>query len=348
MSCDRAVAPDHRAAGSPDVSPPSDDTKLLHVQDLNIDFRTRRGDVHAVQHVNLTLSSNETLGLVGESGCGKSTLALAIMGLLPPNGQAVTGRIEYEGRDLLTMDRKNLRSLRGDRLSMVFQNPMTSLDPAYVVGSQIVDVLREHRQLSRLEAKEAALELLHQVRIDAPEKRFNTYPHHLSGGMRQRVVIAIALACNPALLIADEPTTALDVTIQAQILNLLRDLRAERGTAIILITHDLGVVAQMVDRVAVMYAGRVVEEGPAAGVFGEPLHPYTSALMRSIPSPQFERGTLEVIEGTVPDLRMPARACPFAPRCRHRMERCEQLVPILTQVRPNHKVACFLHEDAHE
>jgi oligopeptide/dipeptide ABC transporter ATP-binding protein len=231
---------------------------------------------------------------------------------------------------------------------MVFQNPMTSLDPAYVVGAQIVDVLREHRHLSRAEAKETALALLRQVQIDAPERRFDTYPHHLSGGMRQRIVIAIALACNPDLLIADEPTTALDATIQAQILNLLRDLRAERRTAIILITHDLGVVAQMVDRVAVMYAGRVVEEGPVAGVFGEPLHPYTSALMRSIPSPEVKRGTLEVIEGTIPDLRTPARGCPFAPRCRHRMERCGQLVPVLAEVRPNHQVACFLHEDAHE
>jgi oligopeptide/dipeptide ABC transporter ATP-binding protein len=336
------------AAGHPDLSPAGDRSGLLHVHDLSIDFRTRRGNVHAVQHVNLTLSPDETLGVVGESGCGKSTLALAIMGLLPPNGEVVSGRIELEGRNLVAMSQKQLRSLRGDRMSMVFQNPMTSLDPAYVVGSQIVDVLREHRGLSRVEAKKTALALLRQVRIDAPEKRFNTYPHHLSGGMRQRVVIAIALACNPALLIADEPTTALDVTIQAQILNLLRDLRAERRTAIILITHDLGVVAQMVDRVAVMYAGRVVEEGPAAGVFGEPLHPYTSALMRSIPSPETERGTLEVIEGTVPNLRMPTRACPFAPRCRHRMERCGQLVPILTEVRPNHRVACFLHEDAHE
>jgi oligopeptide/dipeptide ABC transporter ATP-binding protein len=336
------------AAGASDLVPAGEQPALLQVQDLSVDFQTGRGPVHAVQHVSFALRPNETLGLVGESGCGKSTTALAIMGLLPPNGRAVSGQVEFEGKNLLTMGPRTLRGLRGNRISMVFQNPMTSLDPAYVVGSQIVDVLREHRGLSRLAAKETALALLRQVRIDAPEQRFNTYPHHLSGGMRQRVVIAIALACNPALLIADEPTTALDVTIQAQILNLLRDLRAARQTATILITHDLGVVAQMVDRVAVMYAGRVVEEGPVADVFGTPLHPYTSALMRSIPSPAIERGTLEVIEGTVPDLRAPARACPFAPRCRHRMDRCTQLVPILTEVRPNHKVACFLHEDAHE
>jgi oligopeptide/dipeptide ABC transporter ATP-binding protein len=334
--------------GGLDLSTAGDQSALLHVHDLSIDFHTTQGDVHAVQHVTLMLQPNETLGLVGESGCGKSTLALAIMGLLPPNGRAVSGRIEFEGRNLLAMGQKDLRSLRGNRISMIFQNPMTSLDPSYVAGSQIMDVLKEHQGLSGAGAKEAALALLRQVRIDAPEARFDTYPHHLSGGMRQRVVIAIALACNPTLLIADEPTTALDVTIQAQILNLLRDLRAERRAAIVLITHDLGVVAQMVDRVAVMYAGRVVEEGPVAGVFGEPLHPYTSALMRAIPSPEVERGTLEAIEGMVPDLRTPARACPFAPRCRHRMERCEHLVPALTPVRAGHQVACFLHEDAHE
>jgi len=329
------------------VPPASGGACLLDVRDLNINFRGGGGDIFAVQHVSFSLCTNETLGLVGESGCGKSTTAMALMGLLPSNARA-GGEIEFEDRNLLTMREKDLRELRGDRISMVFQNPMTSLDPSYTVGAQIVDVLREHRSLSRDEAKESAIALLRQVRIDAPEQRFNTYPHHLSGGMRQRVVIAIALACNPALLIADEPTTALDVTIQAQILNLLRDLRVERQTSIILITHDLGVVAQMADRVAVMYAGRIVEEGPVADVFEAPLHPYTAALMRSIPSPEVERGALAVIEGTVPNLRAPARACPFAPRCPHRMERCTQLVPVLTEVRPNQKVACFLHEDVHE
>lgn len=324
-----------------------DGSCLLDVRDLNINFRSGAGDVFAVQHVSFSLHPNETLGLVGESGCGKSTTAMAVMGLLPPNARA-RGEVEFEGNNLLTMGEKDLRELRGDRISMVFQNPMTSLDPSYTVGSQIVDVLREHRSLSRDDAEETAIALLRQVRIDAPEQRFNTYPHHLSGGMRQRVVIAIALACNPALLIADEPTTALDVTIQAQILNLLRDLRVERQTSIILITHDLGVVAQMADRVAVMYAGRIVEEGPVADVFEAPLHPYTAALMRSIPSPEIGRGKLAVIEGTVPNLREPARACPFAPRCPHRMERCTQRVPVLTEVRANHKVACFLHEDVHE
>ncbi|GAC1661303.1 MAG: ABC transporter ATP-binding protein [Acidobacteriaceae bacterium] len=324
-----------------------DGGNLLDIGDLSVTFRMSGGNIHAVQHVSFTLLRNETLGLVGESGCGKSTTAMTIMGLLPQSTR-VSGRVELEGQNLLAMSRRDLRALRGDRVSMIFQNPMSSLDPAYTAGSQIVDVLQEHRGLSRAAAKTEAIALLRQVRVDSPEERFDTYPHHMSGGMRQRVVIAIALACDPALLIADEPTTALDVTIQAQILNLLQDLRAERQTSIILITHDLGVVAQMADRIAVMYAGRVVEEGPVTSVFEEPLHPYTAALMRSIPAPEVKRGTLEVIEGTVPSLREPARACSFAPRCRHRMERCTQLVPALTDVQPNHKVACFLHEDAHE
>ena len=321
---------------------------LLDVRDVSITFRTGAEIIHAVQHVSFTLHPNETLGLVGESGCGKSTTALALMGLLPPNGRVIAGDIEFEGRNLLALKATELRRLRGNRLSMIFQNPMTSLDPSYSVGSQIVDVLREHRGLSGAEAREAAIDLLRQVRIDAPERRFKTFPHHLSGGMRQRVVIAIALACNPALLIADEPTTALDVTIQAQILNLLRDLRVQHGTSVILITHDLGVVAQMADRVAVMYAGRVIEEGLVTDLFENSLHPYTNALMRSIPSAGSERGTLEVIEGTVPDLRAPAQSCPFAPRCPHRMAQCLQLVPSLIEVRPSHRVACFLHGNAHE
>jgi peptide/nickel transport system ATP-binding protein len=321
---------------------------VLDVRDLSVEFQTRESTIFAVQHVSFSLRPDETLCLVGESGSGKSTAALALMGLLPPNGRAAGGTVRFEGRDLLSLRDRDLRSLRGDRFSMIFQNPMTSLDPAFTVGAQIVDVLREHRGLSRAEAKAIALNLLRQVRIDAPEQRFATYPHHLSGGMRQRVVIAIALACNPVLLIADEPTTALDVTIQAQILRLLRDLRAERHTAIILITHDLGVVAQMADRVAVMYAGRVVEEGPVTEVFASPLHPYTAALMQSIPSAGSTRGNLQVIEGTVPRLTAPARACPFAPRCPHRMERCTTLVPVASEVRPAHRVACFLHEDDHE
>jgi oligopeptide/dipeptide ABC transporter ATP-binding protein len=229
---------------------------------------------------------------------------------------------------------------------MVFQNPMTSLDPAFSVGSQIMDVLREHRGLGRAEARAMAIDLLRRVGIPTPEQRFHAQPYRLSGGQRQRVVIAIALACNPALLIADEPTTALDVTIQAQILSLLRDLCAERGAAIILITHDLGVVAQMCDRVAVMYAGRLVEEGSVGTIFAEPLHPYTAALLRSIPSRASNRGALAVIEGTVPNLVHPPPGCPFAPRCPQRMPRCTERVPMLVETHPGHQVACFLHGGA--
>jgi peptide/nickel transport system ATP-binding protein len=319
---------------------------LLDVRDLTVRFETAGGAVQAVTGLSLAVQPGETLGLVGESGCGKSTAALALMGLLPPNGRVTGGTVRFEGRDLLRLRPRELRVLRGDRLSMVFQNPMTSLDPAFSVGSQIVDVLREHRGLDRAAARAAAIELLRRVGIPAPEQRFHAPPHRLSGGQRQRVVIAIALACNPALLIADEPTTALDVTIQAQILSLLRDLCAERGAAIILITHDLGVVAQMCDRVAVMYAGRLVEEGPVGAIFAEPLHPYTGALLRSIPSRASSRGDLAVIEGTVPNLVQPPPGCPFAPRCPHRMPRCTERMPLLDEARLAHRVACFLHGGA--
>ena len=319
---------------------------LLEVRDLTVRFNTQGGNIQAVSGVSFVVRRGETLGLVGESGCGKSTTAFALMGLLPSNGRITAGEVSFEGRDLVKLPDRELRALRGDRLSMVFQNPMTSLDPAFTVGSQIVDVLREHRGLSRKDAHAVAVDLLRSVGIAAPEQRFHVHPHRLSGGQRQRVVIAIALACDPLLLIADEPTTALDVTIQAQILSLLHDLGNERGASIILITHDLGVVAQMCDRVAVMYAGRLVEEGPVGAIFAEPLHPYTAALMRSIPSSAGERGALAVIEGSVPNLIRPPTGCPFAPRCMHRMDRCTERMPDLHAVRPEHRVACFLHHPA--
>ncbi len=321
-------------------------TSLLEVRDLTVRFATEAGTVHAVSGLSLALAAGETLGLVGESGCGKSTAAFALMGLLPPNGRVAAGEVRFEGRDLLRLRPRELQGLRGDRISMVFQNPMTSLDPAYTIGAQIVDVLREHRGLTAPEARAAAIELLRRVGIPAPQERFHTHPHRLSGGQRQRVVIAIALACSPALLIADEPTTALDVTIQAQILDLLRDLCAEHRAAIVLITHDLGVVAQMCDRVAVMYAGRLVEEGPASAVYAAPLHPYTAALLRSIPTPGARRGALEVIEGAVPNLLDPPPGCPFAPRCPHRMPVCAERLPPLLEARPAQRVACFLHGGA--
>ncbi len=318
---------------------------LLDVRDLSVRFGASGKTVQAVTGVSFTLGHGETLGLVGESGCGKSTLAFALMGLLPSSGRITDGEIRFEGRDLARLRLRDWQRLRGNRLSMIFQNPMTSLDPAYTIGAQIVDVLREHRGLSGAAAHTEAVGLLRRVGISAAEERFRAHPDQLSGGMRQRVVIAIALACNPALLIADEPTTALDVTIQAQILGLLRGLRAERDTAIMLITHDLGVVAQTCDRVAVMYAGRLVEEGPVVDIFATPRHPYTVALLRSVPVPGSARGALETIEGTVPNLMTPPPGCPFAPRCPHRMAVCGEVTPVPRPVGDTQRVACHLYEE---
>ncbi|HXT34342.1 MAG TPA: ABC transporter ATP-binding protein [Chloroflexota bacterium] len=321
---------------------------LLEVRNLSVRFATERGQVQAVTGLNLTVRSGETLGLVGESGCGKSTTAMALMRLLPRTARVRAASLRFEGRDLLTLNPRELQGLRGNRMAMIFQNPMTSLDPSFTIGAQIVDVLREHRNLPAGAAREAALDLLRRVGIAAAEQRFRAHPHQLSGGQRQRVVIAIALACDPSLLIADEPTTALDVTIQAQILTLLRDIGAERHAAMVLITHDLGVVARMCDRVAVMYAGRLVEEGPVRAIFAEPRHPYTIALLRSIPSGGQARGALEVIEGTVPDLVNPPPGCPFAPRCHHRMAICDTRMPEPREAAPGHRAACFLHGHDHE
>jgi len=336
------VTAHHASAADPGTS-----AALLDVRDLSVRFHSAGGTAQAVTGVSFALRNGETLGLVGESGCGKSTLAFALMGLLPPNGRITAGEVRFEGRDLARLRPREWQHLRGNRLSMVFQNPMTSLDPAYTIGAQIVDVLREHRGLKGAAAHAAAVDLLRRVGISAPDERFRAHPDQLSGGMRQRVVIAIALACNPALLIADEPTTALDVTIQAQILDLLRGLRAERDTAIMLITHDLGVVAQTCDRVAVMYAGRLVEEGPVAAIFAAPRHPYTVALLRSIPTHGSARGALETIEGTVPNLMAPPPGCPFAPRCPHRMAVCAEVTPALRPVGDAgdaQRVACHLYE----
>jgi oligopeptide transport system ATP-binding protein len=322
---------------------------LLSVQNLRTYFDTRDGTVKAVDGVSLEIRPGETLGLVGESGCGKSVTAMSIMRLVPhPPGRTASGEIWFDGRDLLKVSNEQMRRIRGREIAMIFQDPMTSLNPVLTIGRQITEALQLHLKMGPRQARNRAVELLQLVGIPAAARRIDDYPHQFSGGMRQRVMIAMALSCNPKLLIADEPTTALDATIQAQILSLLRDLRTERRTSIILITHDLGVVAQMADRVAVMYAGRVVEEGPVAQVFEEPLHPYTAALLRALPTFESKRGSLEVIEGTVPSLREPARACSFAPRCRHRMARCEQAVPALAEARPAHKVACFLHGDARE
>jgi peptide/nickel transport system ATP-binding protein len=315
---------------------------LLEVRDLHTRFASERGEVRAVDGVDLSVGRGRTLGIVGESGCGKSVTALSVMGLVPqPPGRIAAGEVLFEGEDLLTLAPRRMRDLRGDKLSMIFQEPMSSLNPAFQVGEQIAEVLLRHRNLSRKDADEKSVEMLRRVRIPSPERRARDYPHQLSGGMRQRVMIAMALACNPRLLIADEPTTALDVTIQAQILELMRALRAELGTAIILITHDLGVIAELADDVIVMYAGRVVERCPAASLFAEPQHPYTIGLLGSIPRLHLEQQRLSAIEGIVPDAAAFPQGCRFHPRCPFAVAKCRAEIPPLIRLSENHAAACW-------
>jgi oligopeptide/dipeptide ABC transporter ATP-binding protein len=315
---------------------------LLEVKDLHTRFASERGEVRAVDGVDLSVERGRTLGIVGESGCGKSVTALSVMGLVPqPPGRIAGGEVLFEGEDLLKLPPRRMRDLRGDKLSMIFQEPMSSLNPAFQVGEQIAEVLLRHRNLSRKDADEKSIEMLRRVRIPSPERRAHDYPHQLSGGMRQRVMIAMALACNPRLLIADEPTTALDVTIQAQILELMRALRAELGTAIILITHDLGVVAELADDVIVMYAGKVVERCPAASLFAEPQHPYTIGLLGSIPRLHLEQERLSAIEGIVPDAAAFPQGCRFHPRCPFAVEKCRAEIPPLIRLAENHSAACW-------
>ena len=297
--------------------------------------------MRAVDGVDFTLERGRTLGIVGESGCGKSVTALSIMGLVPQPPGRVAGEVRLEGEDLLRASPARLRDLRGDQLAMIFQEPMTSLNPAFTVGDQVAEALLRHRKLTKKEAQEKAVEMLRQVRIPSPERRAADYPHQLSGGMRQRVMIAMALACNPKLLIADEPTTALDVTIQAQILELMRSLRAELGTAIILITHDLGVVAELADEVIVMYAGKVIERCAAPRLFAEPQHPYTIGLLGSIPRLHLEQPRLAAIEGFVPDAAAFPEGCRFHPRCPFAVEQCRKEIPALREITPGHSAACW-------
>jgi oligopeptide/dipeptide ABC transporter ATP-binding protein len=311
------------------------------VYGLRTQFASERGEVRAVDGVDLALERGRTLGIVGESGCGKSVTALSIMGLVAQPPGRVAGEVLLEGEDLLKAPARRLRDLRGDQLSMIFQEPMTSLNPAFPVGEQIAEALLRHRSLTRKEAQEKAVEMLRKVRIPSPERRARDYPHQLSGGMRQRVMIAMALACNPKLLIADEPTTALDVTIQAQILELMRLLRAELGTAIILITHDLGVIAELADDVAVMYAGKVVERCPVGRLFSEPQHPYTVGLLGSIPRLHLEQERLSAIEGIVPDAAAFPPGCRFHPRCPFAVDQCRRENPPLKEVLADHFVACW-------
>ena len=298
--------------------------------------------MRAVDGVDLSLERGRTLGIVGESGCGKSVTALTIMGLVPqPPGRIAGGEVLFEGEDLLQASPRRLRDLRGDKLSMIFQEPMSSLNPAFPVGEQVAEVLLRHRKIGKKEADERAIDMLRRVRIPSPERRALDYPHQLSGGMRQRVMIAMALACNPKLLIADEPTTALDVTIQAQILELMRALRAELGTAIILITHDLGVIAELADDVIVMYAGKVIERCTAERLFAEPQHPYTVGLLGSIPRLHLEQERLSAIEGFVPDPAAFPDGCRFHPRCPFAVEKCLHEVPPLMEITPLHFAACW-------
>ena len=316
-------------------------TALLEVRDLRTSFAVEGGELRAVDGVSFTLEAGRTLCIVGESGCGKSVTALSIMGLVTPPGGTVGGEILFEGVDLTRLPASAMRALRGDRLSMIFQEPMTSLNPAFTVGDQIVEGILRHRPMSREQAKSRAIAMLRRVHIPSPERRYDDYPHRLSGGMRQRVMIAMALACEPRLLIADEPTTALDVTIQAQILDLMRELREETGTSIILITHDLGVVAELADDVAVMYAGRIVERASVATLFTQPQHPYTVGLLGSIPALDVEQQRLPAIEGLVPNPMDPIAGCRFHPRCPFAIERCRREDPPLIPVGDEHLAACW-------
>jgi len=317
-------------------------TDLLGLEHVDVGFATEDGRVSAVSDVSLSVSEGEIFGLVGESGCGKTTLAMALMGLLPATAH-VAGSVRFQGLELLDLPPEELRKLRGDRISMIFQDPMTSLDPTFPVGEQVAETITAHRDVNDARARERALELLGEVGIPEPERRFGDAPHRLSGGMRQRIVIATALANEPALVLADEPTTALDVTIQAQVLDLLRDLRTRLQTTIVLITHDLGVVAQICDRVGVMYAGQLVEVAPVAEIFRSPRHPYTQALLAALPTQQQVPGSLRVIPGRVPNLADPPPGCRFSTRCPYVMDVCAT-VPPLAHETDEHLIACWLSE----
>ena len=315
---------------------------LLSVEDLRVQFWTGGGTVYAVNGISFEIAPGETLGIVGESGCGKSVTALSLLGLLPRAGRVKGGTARFDDRDLLQLKDRELRKLRGKEIGMIFQDPMTSLNPVLTIGRQLREPLEEHFGMSRKQATARAAELVERVGIPSPKARLSDYPHQFSGGMRQRAMIAMALACEPKLLIADEPTTALDVTIQAQILNLLRELVVERDTALILITHDLGVVAGMCERVNVMYAGMFMETGTAEQVFARPRHPYTLGLLQSVPRLDAARKTaLHPIEGSPRDMLQPPQACPFQPRCRYEVDLSRQQVPPLEEIEPGHKIACF-------
>ncbi|MGH2454897.1 MAG: ABC transporter ATP-binding protein [Candidatus Limnocylindria bacterium] len=323
--------------------------RLLDVRGLQTSFHTRDGVVRAVTGVDFSVNRGEVMGLVGESGCGKSVTSLSIMRLIAPPGRIEAGEVMFDGQDLLKLSGRDMRRIRGERISMIFQQPTSSLNPVYDIGMQVGEVLEIHRSLKRRAARDRALELLRMVGIPDPRRRLDAFPHELSGGMAQRVMIAMALACEPELLIADEPTTALDVTIQAQILDIMRSLQRETGTAIVLITHDLGVVAEMCDRVAVMYAGEIVEQSDVATLFADPRHPYTRGLIGSVPKLGDERDELAVIPGSVPNLVDLPAGCRFAPRCLTRIEQevpyTEDRHPELRPIADDHEVRCWLYHE---
>jgi len=319
---------------------------MLTIKDLVVDFKTRAGNARVLNHVSLELMSGEILGIVGESGCGKSMTALSVMGLVPsPPGKVTGGSISLEGEELLTASKSRMREVRGGVISMIFQEPMTSLNPVFKVGAQIAEAVLLHEDVSKAEAWDRAVEMLTKVGIPEPALRANAYPHELSGGMRQRVMIAMALSCHPRVLIADEPTTALDVTVQAQIFDLLKDLQKETGTAIIMITHDMGAIAELADRVAVMYAGHIIETGRTNDILSNPQHPYTRGLIACVPhledNPSDDRPYLSEIKGVVPSLTELGKGCAFADRCAYKTTKCEEQQPIIEPVADGHSVACY-------
>ena len=318
---------------------------LLEVNKLKTEFKVKRGIVNAVNEVSFAVDKGEILAIVGESGSGKSVTSLSVMGLIQKPGRIASGSIKFKGEELIGKSSKEMNLIRGDKISMIFQEPMTSLNPVYRVGDQITESILTHTKMTKKEAKEHAVKMLRLVGIPAPESRVNDYPHQMSGGMRQRVMIAMALACNPELLIADEPTTALDVTIQAQILDLIKKLRDEIGMAVMLITHDLGVVAETADKVVVMYCGRVVEQADVRTLFTTPSHPYTQGLLNSIPRMDQDLDRLYLIKGMVPDPTQLPKGCSFADRCEKCSAKCLEAMPALTEMEDGHKVRCFLFSD---
>ncbi|MDQ0350476.1 peptide/nickel transport system ATP-binding protein [Alkalibacillus filiformis] len=322
---------------------------ILELEDLHTHFFTDSGEIPAVDGVSFKVHKGEVVGVVGESGCGKSVTSLSIMQLVPsPPGKIVSGQINFKGENLAQATEKRMRQVRGNEISMIFQEPMTSLDPLYTIGNQLIEAIRMHRKMSKKEAKRKAIDMLNLVGIPRPSEVVDEYPHQLSGGMRQRVMIAMAMSCDPEVLIADEPTTALDVTIQAQILDLMRGLNKEHNTGILLITHDLGIVAEMCDRVVVMYAGQVVEEGSVREILKDPKHPYTKGLIRSLPKIHEKEQKLYSIPGTVPKVSMEHVGCRFAPRCEYTFDRCFSDDPELYETDVERRSRCFLYDDNEE